>query len=103
MVVVVTGAVDADLEKELVGFVHYINSDVFWKAQVQQIHVRKNGELLLIPRVGDHKIEFGKIENLEKKFRNLKAVYIKGFSKSGWEKYSIISLKFENQVICTLK
>ncbi|HBL73700.1 MAG: hypothetical protein A2W90_13195 [Bacteroidetes bacterium GWF2_42_66] len=87
--------------KELLPFAGFIYSDPFWKAQIEQVFVKENNELLVIPRVGDHLIEFGTPENFQEKLRNLKAVYQQGFSKTGWDKYTIISLKYKNQVVCT--
>lgn len=103
-VIVVTGRTSkAYINEDLVNFVKFINDDKFWKAQIQQIHIRENHEYVLVPRVGDQLIVFGKPEKLELRFRNLKALYTKGFSSEGWEKYKTISLKYDNQVVCTLR
>lgn len=103
-VVVVTGNTpDSLMVKQVLPFVRYIRNDDFWRSQVQQIHIKNNAELILIPRVGEHQIQFGRIEMIEKKFRNLKAVYEKGLPNAGWNKYKEISLKFDNQVVCTLR
>jgi len=86
---------------ELLPFAEFIYSDPFWKAQIEQVFVKQNKELLVIPRVGNNLIEFGTAENYREKLRNLKAVYQQGFSKTGWEKYKTINLKYKNQVVCT--
>jgi cell division protein FtsQ len=101
---VVTGHVTAEtIDSTFMSFVSFIHDNSFWKAQIQQIHVRNDGELLLIPRVGSHKIVFGDARDIEKKFRNLKAVYEKGFSHGGWNDYKYVSLKYNNLVVCTRK
>jgi cell division protein FtsQ len=103
-VVVCTGRVTNELIKgKLSEFIKYINEETFWKAQIEQIHVKSNGELILVPRLGGHLIELGQIENLDKKFRNLLAFYDKGFENGGWDKYRRVSVKFENQIVCTRK
>jgi cell division protein FtsQ len=79
----------------------YIDKSNFWKAQIEQIHVNKMLDLELIPKVGNHKIVFGGIENLEGKFEKLMVFYKKGLSKTGWNEYSTINLKYKNQVVCT--
>jgi cell division protein FtsQ len=81
----------------------FIYNNKFWKSQIEQIYVKKNGEYILIPRIGSQKIEFGNIKNYKIKFRNLKALYEQGLPKAGWNKYKTINLKYENQVICTKK
>lgn len=103
-VLTVTGHVTREvIDEELLGLVEFINSDSFWKAQIQQIHVQSDGDLLLVPRVGSHKIIFGEAVDIEKKFRNLKAVYEKGFSHGGWDEYKYVSLKYNNLVVCAQK
>jgi len=79
----------------------YINGDSFWKAQIEQVYVNNRYEIEMIPRVGSHIIELGKVENLEEKFDNLKLLYLDGFNKVGWNHYERISLRYKNQVVCT--
>lgn len=79
----------------------YIDQSEFWKAQIEQIHVNKVYDMELVPKVGNHKIVFGGIENLESKFEKLMIFYQKGLSKTGWNEYSEINLKYKNQVVCT--
>ncbi len=86
---------------DLFDLVNYLKNNEFWNSQIEQIYVRSNNDFELIPRVGSHIILLGNIDNLEKKLRNLKAVYKEGFSKESWIKYHYINLKYENQVICT--
>ncbi|MCF8463791.1 MAG: hypothetical protein K9G41_03060 [Flavobacteriales bacterium] len=81
----------------------FIRNDEFWKAQIQQIRVEPNGELTLIPTVGDHHILLGHIDKMEQKFKKLLLFYRKGLNKTGWDQYSHINLKYKDQVICTKK
>lgn len=79
----------------------YVCNDAFLSAQITQIHLKENGDFILIPRVGDQKIVLGKATDLDKKFKKLKVFYKKGMNKVGWEAYRTINLKFANQVVCT--
>jgi len=79
----------------------FIYEDDFWRAQIEQIYVNNEYEFELIPRVGAHIIYIGNIDDYQKKFRNLRALYLQGLNNVGWNEYEKISLKFENQVICT--
>lgn len=81
----------------------YVDKHAFWKAQIEQIFVTAESEFLLIPKIGDHTIAFGTGEDLEEKFEKLMLFYKEGLSRVGWEKYSIINLKYKNQVVCTKK
>ena len=89
--------------KEIYQLALFINNDPFWKAQIEQIYVSKDSEFTFIPRVGSHTIIFGELSNYERKFKKLYALYEQGLSREGWNKYSTINLKFNNQVVCTKK
>jgi cell division protein FtsQ len=79
----------------------FITHDDFLNSQFEQIYVNNKYEFELIPRVGSHVIELGRVENLEEKFENLKILYEKGLNNLGWNQYDKISLKYKNQVVCT--
>ncbi|MDX8338589.1 hypothetical protein SLH46_05310 [Draconibacterium sp. IB214405] len=99
-VLVATGNISEEYAKEtLLPCVLTIENDEFWNAQIEQIHVQKDGDVLLIPLVGDHTIEFGGLENYPEKLRNMKAFYKQIMAKNNWNKYKTISLKYKDQVI----
>jgi cell division protein FtsQ len=74
--------------------------DEFWKAQCNQIYINRDHEIEMIPRVGDHQILLGSADGLEKKLNKLKLFYEEGLSKTGWNEYKNINLKYTNQVVC---
>ena len=78
----------------------FIDQDEFWRSQIQQVYVTPSGEFELIPRVGSHVIEFGRAEDAAEKFYKLRLLYLEGFNKLGWNQYSRINLKYNNQVVC---
>jgi cell division protein FtsQ len=101
-VIVATGKIDKEFASgKLLEFGEYIGKDKFWKAQIEQIDIQENGEVVLIPLVGNHRIEFGTLENFEEKLANLKVFYEKVLVQDNWDKYKIIVLKYKNQVIGT--
>ncbi len=101
---VVTGAVNKEFAvSDLKDFVLYLRRNEFWNAQIEQIDVIPNKEIVLIPRVGSHEIELGSLDNYKLKLAKLKKFYLKGLNKIGWGKYKKISLKYKNQVVCTKK
>lgn len=79
----------------------YIMNNKFLKAQIEQVYVDKSGEFELFPRVGNHIIVFGNAEDIEKKFERLQIFYKCGLNKTGWNKYNVINIKYQNQVVCT--
>ncbi len=78
----------------------FIYHDKFWNAQIEQVYVNGN-DIELIPRVGTQLILIGGIENYKEKFKKLRALYEQGMPQTGWNKYKLINLKYNNQVICT--
>jgi len=102
--ILVIGDFTRDFARESVlPLVKYIVNDQFWKAQIDNIFITSNGEIKLIPRVGEHEIIFGTPDNYRTKLRNLKKLYTDGFRDGGWTKYKSINVKFENQIVCTKK
>lgn len=82
----------------------YISSDSLLNSLIQQIYVNKEREMELYPAVGGHKIIFGTTEDMEEKFEKLKVFYKEGLSSiDSWTNYSIINLKYKNQVVCIKK
>ncbi len=88
-------------KEDLLYLAQLIHNDEFWKAQIEQVYVNHDGEITMVPRVGDHVIEFGKVEDVETKFRNLKALYKDGWETREWNLYKKVSLKYKGQVVCT--
>jgi len=99
-VLVTTGYFSEEFARnELLPFVLFIDENPFWKAQIEQVHVEQNGNVLLIPLVGDHVVELGALEDFQIKLRNVKAFYEQVMARNQWEKYEQISVKYKNQVI----
>lgn len=99
---VATGKIDEEFaQNELFDFVSYLKSQSVWEAWIDQIVVKSNRDVLLIPKAGDFKIVFGQLEQLNEKFSRLELFMEKGLSVVGWNRYSEISLKFDNQIVCT--
>jgi len=88
-----------DLNPDVFEMINFINEDPFWKAQIAQIDVLENGELILYPQVTKQYVEFGTVENMETKFKRLKVFYKNILAQQGWNKYKRINLKYKDQII----
>lgn len=104
--VTASGKIDDEFaSKKLSEFGQYLQSDPFWNNQIEQLYVSKNkkGEHVveLIPRVGEHVVYLGEIDDFQKKLRKLKMFYEKAMGTVGWNKYAKINLEYDNQIICT--
>jgi cell division protein FtsQ len=80
---------------------NYLSSDPFWSAQIEQIYVDAKGEIILSPRIGNHKIIFGELTDIENKFNKLYTFYKHIVPAEGWDKYSAVNLKYKDQIICS--
>jgi cell division protein FtsQ len=99
---IATGFIEDEYaQKQLYELGLFLQKDKFWNAQIEQIYVAPNKDIELSPRVGNHQIVLGKIADYSENLDKLKLFYEKGLGKVGWNKYSIINLKYKNQVVCT--
>ncbi len=86
--------------KVLAPVVRQIMSDSFWRNQVVQLNVLDDHSIELIPRVGSHVIYLGQGRDIVRKLNRLQKFYTYGLSQTGWNRYSRISVEFDNQIIC---
>lgn len=91
----------AERLREIHTLAMFISRDEFWNSQVVQLYVNSKGEFEMVPRIGPHLIQFGSIENYEKKFHKLWVFYNEGLKTQGWNKYLNINLKYKDQIVCT--
>lgn len=87
--------------RNLINFVEFLRSDSFWGDQVVQIDVTRENEVILIPRVGTGIIRLGTLDDYGEKLGKLLRFYRQGLAYEGWNKYSIIDIRFRDQVVCT--
>lgn len=103
-IVIATGTITKKYaQKSLVKVANEIIRDPFWQNQVEQINILPDGSVELVPRVGDHIIYLGAPVNISKKLERMRKFYLYGLNKAGWNKYSYISVEFDNQIICKKK
>ncbi|MCU0433904.1 MAG: hypothetical protein MUC87_10660 [Bacteroidia bacterium] len=81
-----------------------IDNDTLLRSQIAQIYIREDRNFELVPRVGSHRIVLGNIARLDEKFAKLRVFYTEGLRHTGaWDKYSVIDLQYEHQIVCTKK
>lgn len=99
---VASGHIEREMAKnELLVIARFLQDNRFWNEQIEQIYFNSQKEIVIVPRIGNHTIEMGKIDNIEKKLEKLKTFYKKGLNTIGWNKYKKINIEFDKQVICT--
>ncbi len=83
---------------------NYIKNDSLLNSLIIQAYINNDREMELYPAIGNQKIIFGDDNDIAEKFEKLKTFYTQGLnSVNGWNKYSIINLKYKNQVVCIKK
>ena len=83
---------------------NYIKNDSLLNSLIIQMYINNDREIELYPAIGNQRIIFGNDDDIADKFEKLKIFYTQGLnSVDGWNKYSIINLKYKNQVVCIKK
>lgn len=90
---------DSLLMKEIKQLASYIQRDEFWMAQIAQVDVAADGTMEMIPVVGNHLIKFGNGNNIAEKFRRLLIFYQQVLSKTGFDKYKVIDVQYQGQIV----
>ena len=85
---------------EIFKLINYINRNDFYKKQISQINVLKDGEIIMIPQITKQKIYFGNTDNMEIKFKKLELFYKNILPTKGWNYYESVNLKLKNQIVC---
>lgn len=82
----------------------YIAADSLMNALITQAYINSDREIELYPAVGNQRIIFGRAEHIAEKFEKLRIFYAEGLNSSNsWDKYSVINLKYREQVVCIKK
>lgn len=85
---------------------NYVCKDLYMQSLIGQIHLRKDGDFVLVPIVGGHQIVFGTAntdEEVRDKFLKLKIFYKEAIPYEGWDKYTEINLKYNRQIVGKMK
>ena len=99
----VSGYVNPNDLSALTKLAHRIEQDVFYKTQVVHIHANENNTFTMRLRTYDFVIQLGELNALDKKLTNFKAFYKEAEEGNQLNRYKVINLNFDNQVICTKK
>lgn len=77
-----------------------INEDSFLKSLIEQIHFERSGRIVLVPKVGEHKIVLDYLDDLDTKLTyNLKRFYKHMAKENSWDKYDELDISYKSQVV----
>lgn len=98
----VTGNVKPSEYKKLAELVSKIDHDDFSRKYFIGISKDQDGDYNLLTSEGNYKVEIGDLENIDFKVKGFKTFVEKYLVFQDQEKYSMISVKYQNQIVTTL-
>jgi len=98
---IITGKITGKSLEDVYEILKYINKDDFLRKNVIGIHIEDDAKYQLKFRMEQFVVNLGGVDNLEEKFNNFKAFYTKANKDETLEDYNVVSLEFNNQVVCT--
>lgn len=87
--------------RDVLPLVRYIEKDPQLSNLVGMIVARDRRNLLLVPRIKGHVVNFGDTTRMAEKSKNLFLFYRKVMPHKGWMEYDTISVKFRDQIVAT--
>lgn len=98
---IITGKITGKSLEDAYTILAHINKDDFLRKNVIGIHIEEDDKYQLKFRLENFVVNLGGVDNLDEKFKNFRAFYLKAMKDDTLEKYAIVSLEFYNQVVCT--
>lgn len=78
-----------------------ITNDPSMSAMVSTVTQEPNGNIILIPTIVGHVINFGDTTMVDDKFHRLRAFYRHVAPTKGWEMYDTVAVKWRDRVVAT--
>lgn len=89
------------IRASVVALVRYVDTHPFWRGQIEHIAVTPDGNFEMYPLLGSHKIIFGDTTLMVSKFERLFGFYKKVLNKIGWNKYTLVDVRYKNQIVAS--
>lgn len=77
----------------------FILNDSFWMSQTEQIDITKDRCFEMVPTVGNHIVKLGDGNDIDRKFKRLFIFYQQVMSKTGFNRYNFVDVRYDGQVI----
>jgi len=102
LVPVITGF-QAEFQEQLFDFLEYVRHDELLHIAITQIALSKNGEAVLMLRSHDMRLKMGKLEQVDQKMSNFKAMLAKVEKDKTVDQIKSMDLRYDRQVIVVKK
>ena len=86
---------------QLMPLLDYIAATPKWNRLITMVRVDKNRDIILVPSISGHVINFGDNADYDSKFMRLEKMYSKVLPVKGWNFYDTLSVKWGGQVVAT--
>lgn len=87
--------------KAVLPLTDYIRKDPMLNELVSMVVAENEHNLILVPRIRGHVVNFGDTTRLDEKKRALALFYRQVMPYKGWEEYDTVSVRFKGQVVAT--
>lgn len=87
--------------KNILPVTRFIQNDPVLRQLVGMVEARNPDNIMLVPRIHGHVVNFGDTSRLGEKRNALLTFYRKVIPYKGWEEYDTISVKFKGQIVAT--
>ncbi|WP_400074202.1 cell division protein FtsQ/DivIB [Zobellia russellii] len=98
---IITGRITDEGLADVYKVLTYINTDEFLRKNIIGLHIVSEEKYQLRFRTEEFIVNLGDVERLKEKFSNFKAFYAKANKDKTLQNYDVVSLEFDNQVVCT--
>lgn len=92
---------DTNKAVDMLPMLDYIYNDSLWSSLISMVKINNNNEIILVPKIKGHVIDFGNKDNMENKFTRLAIFYKEVMQYKGWDCYEKISVKWDGQIVAT--
>jgi cell division protein FtsQ len=92
-------AASVEAAQPAIDFIQTIRHNSFWAAFCDQIAVRPQGEIEIIPRIGNARIALDNTKGLQNKLDKLFTFYHEQISRGNLNDYKRIDLSYQDQVV----
>lgn len=100
-VVTTNSVADSVMMKKLLPILSAIKSDSQINALVSSLRIDGRGDIIIIPNVVGHVINFGDSTLISNKFARLRTFYREVMPARGWDAYDTISVKWDGRIVAT--
>lgn len=91
---------NTDLNKGIFELYQLLSNNQFIKQMISYLYIDNRGNIWLHPVIGNHKFNWGKLDDLEVKIKKTETFYNKIIPVKGWDVYKEIDLRYNQQIVC---